>query len=100
MAAGGQVMKQTAMADRGGARETDDEDRGRDPDLLKREADSRDGRIKMRREQQRKKELARKLAKRKRMFKVAGAWLGVIFIGFLAAAWFSPEVIKWLGTVK
>lgn len=50
------------------------------------------------REQQRKKELARKVAKRKRMFKVAGAWLGVIFIGFLAAAWFSPALINWLHT--
>jgi len=79
MAAGGQVMKQTAMADRGGARETDDEDRGRDPDLLRREADSRDGRIKMRREQQRKKELARKLAKRKRMFKVGSASFSLDF---------------------
>lgn len=68
-------MKQTAMADRGDARDTDGDDRGRDPALLKREAESRDSRIKIRREQQRKKELARKLAKRKRMFKVAGAWL-------------------------
>jgi hypothetical protein len=91
-------MKQTAMADRGDARDTDGDDRGRDPALLKREADSRDGRIKMRREQQRKKELARKAAKRKRMFKVAGVWLGIIFLGFLAAAWFSPDLIKWLHT--
>ncbi len=91
-------MKQTAMADRGDARDTDGDDRGRDPALLKREAESRDSRIKIRREQQRKKELARKLAKRKRMFNVAGAWLGVIFIGFLAAAWFSPALINWLHT--
>jgi hypothetical protein len=31
------------------------------------------------------------------MFKVAGVWLGVIFIGFLAAAWFSPALINALG---
>ena len=90
-------MKQTAMADRSGARDADGDDRGRDPALLRREAESRDGRIKMRREQQRKKELARKIAKRKRMFKVAGAWLGVIFLGFLVAAWFGPVIINTLG---
>lgn len=89
-------MKQSAMADRGDARDRDDGDRGRDPALLKREADSRDGRIKMRREQQQRKEAARRLAKRKRMFKVAGIWLGMIFLGFLVAAWFAPALISGL----
>jgi hypothetical protein len=92
-------MKQTAMADRD-VRGQENDDRGRDPALLKREADSREGRIKMRREQQAKKDAARRLAKRKRMFKVAGAWLGVIFVGFLAAAWFSPAFINWLHSIN
>ena len=93
-------MKRTAMADRmaerDDARNLDDDDRGRDSELLKREAESRENRIKIRREQQRKKELARKLAKRKRMFKVAGLWLGIIFIGFFVAAWFSQSLVTWI----
>ena len=89
-------MKRNAMADRDDARASSGDDRGRDQDLLKREAESRDGRIKIRREQQQRKELARKLAKRKRMFKVAGAWLGVIIAGFLVVAWFSPALVTWL----
>lgn len=77
-------------------RDLDGDDRGRDPGLLKREAESRDNRIKMRRDQQRKKELARKLAKRKRMFKVAGIWIGVLIVGFLVVAWFSPALVTWI----
>jgi hypothetical protein len=84
------------MADRDNARDSETGDRGRDPELLKREADSRDSRIKVRREQQRKKELARKLAKRKRMFKVMGIWLGVLIAGFLLVAWFSPNLVNWV----
>ena len=93
------VMKRNAMADRD-LRDLENDDRGRDHALLKREADSRESRIKIRREQQAKKEAARRLAKRKRMFKVAGAWLGMIFVGFLAIAWFSPAFINWLHTLK
>lgn len=93
-------MKRNAMADRDDARDLDGDDRGRDRDLLKREAESRESRIKLRREQQQRKELARKLAKRKRMFKVAGAWLGVIIAGFLVVAWFSPALINWLHTLS
>ncbi len=89
-------MKQSAMADRDDARDLAGDDRGRDTGLLKREAESRDNRIKMRREQQQKKELARKLAKRKRMFKVAGAWVGVLIAGFLVVAWFSPALVTWI----
>jgi hypothetical protein len=92
-------MKQSAMADRDDARDMADGDRGRDRELLRREAESRESRIKLRREQQRKKELARKLAKRKRMFKVAGVWLGVIIAGFLVVAWFTPSVVTWLHTL-
>lgn len=84
------------MADRDDLRDLDGDDRGRDPGLLKREAESRDNRIKMRRDQQRKKELARKLAKRKRMFKVAGIWIGVLIVGFLVVAWFSPALVTWI----
>jgi hypothetical protein len=89
-------MKRSAMADRDDARDLAGDDRGRDPDLLKREAESREGRIKIRRDQQRRKELARRLAKRNRMFKVAGAWVGVLITGFLVVAWFSPAVVTWL----
>ena len=93
-------MKRSAMADRDDARDLDGGDRGRDPGLLKREAESRDGRIKIRREQQRKKELARKLAKRNRMFKVAGAWIGVLIVGFLVVAWFSPALVTWIHSLS
>ena len=89
-------MKRSAMADRDDTRDVDGENRGRDPDLLKREAEGRDGRIKIRREQQVKKELARKIAKHNRMFKVAGAWVGVLIVGFLVVAWFSPALVTWM----
>jgi hypothetical protein len=89
-------MKRSAMADRDDARDTESDGRGRDPALLKREADSRDSRIKLRREQQQRKELKRRIAKRKRAFKLAGIWLGVIIAGFLVVAWFSPALINWV----
>jgi len=56
----------------------------------------RNRRITTRRGQQAKKELARRAAKRKRLFKVVAIWVGIIFVGFIAAAWFLPGVITWL----
>ena len=68
----------------------------RDRELLRREAASRNKRIKTRREQQLKKDAARRLAKRKRMFKVMGIWIAILVIGFLVVAWFSPKLINWM----
>jgi hypothetical protein len=53
-------------------------------------------RIVTRRAQRAKKELAKRAAKRRRMFKVVAAWISAIFVIFLAAAWFLPGVVAWL----
>jgi hypothetical protein len=68
----------------------------RGQEQLASEAEARNKRVTTRRGVQAKKELARRAAKRKRMFKVVGIWVGVIFVGFLAAAWFMPNAVIWV----
>ncbi|MAF47036.1 MAG: hypothetical protein QGH73_03405 [Rhodospirillales bacterium] len=65
-------------------------------DLLDHEAEDRSRRIKIRRQQRLKKEAAARIQKRKRMFKVAIVWVGLIFLGFLAATWFSADFVHWM----
>ena len=87
-----------------GLRAVPSDDQGRDGDselerdreLLRHEAAGRNKRIKTRREQQLKKDAARRLAKRKQMFKVMGIWIAILVVGFLAVAWFSPKLINWM----
>lgn len=63
--------------------------------LLGDEAESREKRIKMRKQQREKADAKRRIAKRKRMFKVAGVWIGIIFVGFFITAWFSKDFVHW-----
>lgn len=70
--------------------------RQRGQEQLANEAHARNKRVTTRRGAQAKKELARRAAKRRRMFKVVGIWVGVIFVGFLAAAWFMPGAVAWM----
>jgi hypothetical protein len=70
--------------------------RARGQEQLANEAESRNKRVTTRRGVQAKKELARRAAKRKRMFKVIGIWVGVIFVGFLGTAWFMPSMVAWV----
>lgn len=64
--------------------------------VLEDEAESREKRIKMRQEHRLRAEAIARLRRRKRMFKVAGAWIGAIFIAFFAATWFSADFANWL----
>ena len=78
-------------------RQTTDADDDEAPDgaqVLAREAAQRNKRIKVRREQQLKKDAAKRIAKRKRMFKVAGVWVAVLIAAFLVVVWFTPEIMK------
>ncbi len=70
--------------------------RQRGQEQLATEAESRNKRVTTRRGLQAKKELARRAAKRARMFKVIGIWVGIIFVGFLGSAWFMPGVVAWM----
>ena len=74
--------------------EPDDRDSGRE--VLRQEAASRDKRMRLRKEQQLKKDAVKRMAKRRRMFKVAGIWVTVIAIGFFVVVWFSPDLMKML----
>lgn len=65
-------------------------------DQLDHEAEDRTRRIKIRRQQRLKKEAAARIQKRKRMLKVATVWVGLIFLGFLAATWFSADFVHWM----
>ena len=69
-------------------------ERGREQ--LRVEAAQRSKRIQGRRDQQLKKEAAKRMAKRNRMFKVMGIWLAVLIAGFLIIVWFSPDLMKML----
>jgi len=64
--------------------------------VLENEAESREKRIKMRQEQRLKTEAALRIKRRRRMFKVAGAWIGAIFVVFFLATWFSTDFVNWL----
>lgn len=64
--------------------------------VLEDEAEARENRIKMRREHRLKTEAATRIKRRKRMFKVAGAWIAAIFVVFFAATWFSADFANWL----
>ena len=63
--------------------------------LLDDEEEGREKRIQLRKQQRLKAEVEKKARKRKRMFKVAGAWIGVIIVGFLVVTWFSKDVVSW-----
>lgn len=65
-------------------------------EVLDAEAKDRSRRIKVRRDQRLKKEAIRRAQRRKRIFKLAGVWIGLIFIGFFAATWFSADFVSWL----
>ena len=74
--------------------EPDDRDSGRE--VLRQEAASRDKRMRLRKEQQLKKEAVKRMAKRRRMFKVAGVWIALLAIAFFVTVWFSPDLMKML----
>lgn len=63
--------------------------------LLDDEEEGREKRIQLRKRQRLKADAEKKVRKRKRMFKVAGAWIGVIFVGFMVVTWFSKEFVSW-----
>ena len=90
-------MGQRAVASDQRRQPIDDDDEQDAPDgaqVLAREAAQRNKRIKVRREQQLKKDAAKRIAKRNRMFKVAGIWVAVLIAAFLVVVWFTPEIMK------
>jgi hypothetical protein len=75
----------------------DDAEEGLDGrETLRVEEAQRNKRIKIRRDQQLKKEAVKRLAKRKRMFKVAGIWVAVLIAAFFVVVWFSPDIMKFV----
>jgi hypothetical protein len=93
-------MGQRVVASDPRQRADDVEDGQDDHDVLRREEAQRNKRIKIRREQQLKKEAAKRIAKRKRMFKVAGIWVAVLIAAFLAIVWFSPDIMKFVRSMS
>jgi hypothetical protein len=93
-------MGQRVVASDPRQRADDVEDGQDDTDVLRREEAQRNKRIKIRREQQLKKEAAKRIAKRKRMFKVAGIWVAVLIAAFLAIVWFSPDIMKFVRSMS
>ena len=89
-------MGQRVVASNSRERADDAEDGLDDREVLRREEAQRTKRIKIRREQQLKKEAAKRIAKRKRMFKVAGIWVAVLIAAFLVVVWFSPDIMKFV----
>lgn len=91
-------MGQRAVATDPRQRADDDIDDELDSDreVLRREEAQRTKRIQVRRDQQLKKEAAKRIAKRKRMFKVAGIWVAVLIAAFLVVVWFTPEIMKFV----
>lgn len=65
-------------------------------EVLDTESKDRTRRIKIRREQRLKKEAMQRIKRRKRIFKLAGVWIVLIFLGFFAATWFSADFVNWL----
>lgn len=62
-------------------RQLDDEDEGREH------------RIEERRKQRIKQDALKRAKRRRRMVKMSAAWVGVIFVAFLAVTWFSGDLI-------
>jgi hypothetical protein len=92
-------MGQRAVASDGRQRAGEDEDsenRDSGREVLRQEAVQRDKRVRIRKEQQLKKDAVKRLAKRRRMFKVAGVWVVLIVALFLVTAWFAPDLMKML----
>jgi hypothetical protein len=77
---------------------SDDRESGRE--TLRAEEAQRNKRIKIRREQQLKKEAVKRIAKRKRMFKMAGIWVTVLIAAFLVTVWFSPDIMKYVRSLS
>ncbi|MAF48584.1 MAG: hypothetical protein QGH73_00390 [Rhodospirillales bacterium] len=63
---------------------------------LDQEDEGREQRIEVRRQQRLKQEALKRAKRRKRMVKMAAAWVGVIFVLFLVATWFSGDLVAWL----
>lgn len=92
-------MGQRPVASNGRQRAGDDDepdDREGGREMLRQEAAQRDKRMRIRKEQQLKKEAAKRIARRNRMFKVAGIWVVVLIAVFLVTVWFSPDLMKML----
>jgi len=43
-----------------------------------------------------KKDAIKRAKRRKRIMKMSAAWVGVIFVIFLAVTWFSGDLIAWM----
>lgn len=93
-------MGQRVVASDPRQRADDVEDGQDDREVLRREDAQRNKRIKIRREQRLKKEAAKRIAKRKRMFKVAGVWVAVLIAAFLVVVWFSADIMKFIRSMS
>jgi hypothetical protein len=63
---------------------------------LDNEDEGREHRIEGRRKQRMKQDAIKRAKRRKRIMKMSAAWVGVIFVIFLAVTWFSGDLIAWM----
>jgi hypothetical protein len=75
---------QEAKKSRQDKRQLNDEDEGREL------------RVEERRKQRLKQDAIKRAKRRKRMVKMSLAWVGIIFVIFLSATWFSGDLVSWM----
>ncbi len=91
------VIAREGIADKNTqSRQDDPKKRAEDQAQIANEAESRARRIQRRREYRQKVAEGQRAKRRQRAFKLVGLWSLVIIAGFIAAAWFAPDLAKML----